>query len=107
MIRRMTVGESMKAFAIGLLLACLANDADAGSSIIGAGSQTCTAWISAKRIRSSKELESSWLDFLNIRGERDMVTAWTDQRCLTTPSDRIGIAALDLGMELAKRAAKQ
>jgi hypothetical protein len=29
-----------------------------------------------------------------------------DQRCLATPSDRIGIAALDLGMELARKAAR-
>ena len=58
-------------------------------------------------------MNPGWSDLsagLNISGERDMVgggdfdaiIAWMDRRCLTTPSDRIGIAALDLGMELAK-----
>jgi hypothetical protein len=108
----------MKAFAIGLVLACLSTVADAGSSIIGAGSQTCTAWTHRKKNAVVKGSFESWLvgfiSGLNISGERDMVgggdfdaiIAWMDQRCLTTPSDRIGIAALDLGMELAKKAAK-
>lgn len=115
----MTAGEkNMKAFAIGLLLACLAIAADAGSSIIGAGSQTCTAWTNRKKNAVVKGSFESWLvgfiSGLNISGERDMVgggdfdaiIAWMDHRCLTAPSDRIGIAALDLGMELAKKAAK-
>ena len=108
----------MKAFAIGLALACLSSVADAGSSIIGAGSHTCTAWTNRKKNAIIKGSFESWLvgfiSGLNISGERDMIgggdfvaiIAWMDQRCLTTPSDRIGIAALDLGMELAKRAAR-
>jgi hypothetical protein len=58
----------------------------------------------------------SWLvgfiSGLNVSWERDMIgggdfdsiVAWMDTRRRATPSDRIGIAALDLGMELAKRA---
>jgi hypothetical protein len=103
--------ESMNAFAIGLALACFSTAADAGSTIIGAGSQTCTAWTNRKKNAVVKGSFESWL---NISGERDMVgggdfdaiIAWMDHRCLTTPSDRIGIAALDLGMELARKAAK-
>jgi hypothetical protein len=80
--------------------------------------ETCTAWTNRKRNAVVKGSFESWLvgfiSGLNISGERDMVgggdfdaiIAWMDQRCLTTPSDRIGIAALDLGMELASRAAK-
>ena len=108
----------MKAFAIGLVLACLSTVANAGSSIIGAGSQACTAWTNRRKNAVIKGSFESWLvgfiSELNIRSERDMVgggdfdaiIAWMDQRCLTTPSDRIGIAALDLGMDLAQRAAK-
>ena len=108
----------MKAFAIGLALACLSSVADAGSSIIGAGSQTCTAWTNRKKNAVVKGSFESWLvgfiSGLNISGERDMVgggdfdeiIAWMDLRCLTPPSDRLGIAALLLGMELAIKAAK-
>src|SRR5439155_9771011 len=66
---------SMKAFAIGLLLACLATAADAGSSIIGAGSQTCNAWTNRKKNAVVKGSFESWLvgfiSGLNISGERD------------------------------------
>ena len=118
-LRRGTIRGTMKAFAIGLILACLSSVADAGSSIIGAGSQTCTAWTNRKKNAVIKGSFESWLvgfiSGLNVSGERDMIGGgefdaiikWMDQRCLTTPSDRIGIAALDLGMELAKTAAKR
>ena len=108
----------MKAFAIGLVLICLSTIADAGSSIIGAGSQTCTAWTNRKKNTIVKGSFESWLvgfiSGLNISGERDIVgggdfdaiVSWMDQRCLATPSERIGIAALDLGMELARKAAR-
>ena len=108
----------MKAFAIGLVLICLSTIADAGSSIIGAGSQTCTAWTNRKKNAVVKGSFESWLvgfiSGLNISGERDIVgggdfdaiISWMDQRCLATPSDRIGIAALDLGMEFARKAAR-
>ena len=39
-------------------------------------------------------------------GDFDAIVEWMDRRCLATPSERIDIAALDLGMELAKRAIK-
>jgi hypothetical protein len=38
-------------------------------------------------------------------GDFDAIIKWMDKRCLAMPSERIGIAALDLGMELAKKAA--
>ena len=90
----------MKAFAIGLVLACLATTADAGSSIIGAGSQTCTAWTNRKKNAVVKGSFESWLvgfiSGLNISGERDIVgggdfdaiIAWMDRRCLASPSDQ-------------------
>jgi hypothetical protein len=111
-------GGGMKAFAIGLVLICLSTIADAGSSIIGAGSQTCTAWTNRKKNAVVKGSFESWLvgfiSGLNISGERDIVgggdfdaiVSWMDQRCLAAPSERIGIAALDLGMELARKAAR-
>jgi hypothetical protein len=105
----------MKAFAIGLLLAFLATAADAGSLIIGAGSQTCTAWTNRKKNAVVKGSFESWLvrfiSGLNVSGERKMVgggdfDAITDRRCFTPSDRRIGIAALDLGVELARKAAK-
>ena len=105
----------MKPLAIVLMLLC-ASSADAGSTLIGAGSQTCTAWANRKKNPVVKGSFESWLvgfiSGLNVSGERDMVGGgdfdsiieWMDNRCHVTPSDRIGIAALDLGMELAKRA---
>ena len=109
---------SMKAFPIALILLYVPTVVDAGSTIIGAGSQTCTAWTNRKKNAVVKGSFESWLvgfiSGLNVSGERDMVGGgdfdaiieWMDKRCLATPSDRIGIAALDLGMELAKKAAK-
>ena len=109
----------MKAFPIVLvLLLSVPTIVDAGSTIIGAGSQTCTAWTNRTKNAVVKGSFESWLvgfiSGLNVSGERDMVGGgdfdaiieWMDKRCLATPSDRIGIAALDLGMELAKKAAK-
>ena len=109
----------MKAFPIAfVLLLSVPTIVDAGSTIIGAGSQTCTAWTNRTKNAVVKGSFESWLvgfiSGLNVSGERDMVGGgdfdaiieWMDKRCLATPSDRIGIAALDLGMELAKKAAK-
>ena len=91
---------------------------DAGSTIVGAGSQTCTAWTNRKKNAVVKGSFESWLvgfiSGLNVSGERDIVGGgdfdaiieWMDRRCLAAPSDRIGIAALDLGMELANKAPK-
>jgi hypothetical protein len=39
-------------------------------------------------------------------GDFDAIIAWMEHRCLTTPSDRINIAAFGLGMELERKAAK-
>ena len=106
-----------KAFAIIILLSTY-SIADAGSTIIGAGSQTCTAWTNRKKNKVVKGSFESWLvgfiSGLNLSGERDMIgggdfdaiTEWMDRHCLATPSERIGILALDLGMELARKAAK-
>ena len=106
-----------KAFAIIILLSTC-SIADAGSTIIGAGSQTCTAWTNRKKNKVVKGSFESWLvgfiSGLNLSGERDMIgggdfdaiTEWMDRHCLATPSERIGILALDLGMELARKAAK-
>ena len=105
----------MKLLAVGLMVLC-ASGADAGSTLVGAGSQTCTAWTNRKKNLVVKGSFESWLvgfiSGLNVSGERDMIgggdfdsiVAWMDDRCRATPSDRIGIAALDLGMDLAKRA---
>jgi hypothetical protein len=106
-----------KAFAIIILLSTC-SIADAGSTIIGAGSQTCTAWTNRKKNKVVKGSFESWLvgfiSGLNLSGERDMIgggdfdaiTEWMDRHCLATPSERIGILALDLGMELARKAVK-
>jgi hypothetical protein len=91
--------------------------ANAGSTIVGAGSQTCTAWTNRNKNAVVRGSFENWLvgfiSGLNVSGEREMIgggdfdaiIAWMDKRCLATPSERIGIAALDLGMELAKKAA--
>jgi hypothetical protein len=101
-----------------LILLCLCANAEAGSTIVGAGSQTCTAWTNRKKNPVVKGSFESWLvgfiSGLNVSGERDMIGGsdfdaiieWMDKRCAATPSERIGIAALDLGMELAKKAAE-
>ena len=52
---------------------------------------------------------------LNVSGDREIVgggdftaiVAWMDQRCRSRPTDQIGVAALDLAMELAGNAAKR
>jgi hypothetical protein len=106
----------MKLLAVGLMVLC-ASGADAGSTLVGAGSQTCTAWTNREKNPVVKGSFESWLvgfiSGLNVSWERDMIgggdfdsiVAWMDTRRRATPSDRIGIAALDLGMELAKKGA--
>ena len=105
----------MKLLAIVLMLLS-ASAAEAGSTLVGAGSQTCSAWTNRKKNPVVKGSFESWLvgfiSGLNVSGERNMIgggdfdsiVAWMDDRCRATPGDRIRIAALDLGMELAKRA---
>jgi hypothetical protein len=104
-------------FIIGLIVLSAWDGARAGSTIVGAGSQTCSAWTSRTKSPVVKGSFESWLvgfiSGLNVSGERDMIGGgdfdaiikWMDKRCLAMPSERIGIAALDLGMELAKKAA--
>jgi hypothetical protein len=95
-----------------------AETATAGSTIVGAGSQTCSAWTSRSKNAVVKGSFENWLvgfiSGLNVSGVRDMIGGgdfdaiieWMDKRCLETPAERIGIAALDLGMELARKAAR-
>lgn len=105
-----------RVFVIGLVVLSASGSARAGSTIVGAGSQTCSAWTSRTKnpvVRGSFE---NWLvgfiSGLNVSGERDMIGGgdfdaiieWMNKRCLKTPAERIGIAALDLGMELARNA---
>ncbi|WP_136626062.1 hypothetical protein [Bradyrhizobium macuxiense] len=95
----------------------LTNVAHAGATIVGAGSQTCTAWINRKKNAVIKGSFESWvvgfISGLNVSGDReivgggdfDAIVAWMDRRCAAEPSLRIGIAALDLAMELAAKSA--
>jgi hypothetical protein len=105
----------MKILAI-LLVLLSASGANAGSTIVGAGSQSCTAWTNRKKNPVVKGSFESWLvGFIsgpNVSGDLEMIggqdfnamTEWVDERCLAHPADTIGIAALDMGMELAKKA---
>src|SRR3954447_23108780 len=98
-----------------LLPTCL----NAGSTIVGAGSQSCTAWMNRKKNPVVKAAFESWVvgfvSGLNVSAEREIVgggdftaiVAWMDRRCVSRPSDQIGIAALDLAMELAGHAANR
>jgi hypothetical protein len=107
----------MRALAAIFILLCIFDTARAGSTIVGAGSQTCSAWTNRKKNAVVRGSFENWLvgfvSGLNVSGERDMIGGgdfdaiieWMDRRCLARPSERIGIAALDLGMELAKKAA--
>jgi hypothetical protein len=105
----------MKPLAI-LLVLLSGSWAMAGTTLIGAGSQSCTAWTNRKKNPVVKGSFESWLvgfiSGLNVSGERDMIGGgdfdaiinWMDSRCLIAPGDTIGIAALDLAIELANNA---
>lgn len=92
---------------------------NAGSTIVGAGSQSCTAWLNRKKNLVVKAAFESWVvgfvSGLNVSAERDIVgggdfsaiVVWMDRRCKSHSSDQIGVAALDLAMELAGNAAKR
>jgi hypothetical protein len=98
-----------------LQMTCL----NAGSTIVGAGSQSCTGWMNRKKNPVVKAAFESWVvgfvSGLNVSAEREIVgggdftaiVAWMDRRCVSRPSDQIGIAALDLAMELAGHAANR
>jgi hypothetical protein len=118
------LGQFMQKGIMRLLLILLAivlsavEAANAGSTIVGAGSQTCSAWTNRSKNAVVKGSFENWLvgfiSGLNVSGARDMIGGgdfdaiiqWMDKRCLQTPAERIGIAALDLGMELARNAAR-
>jgi hypothetical protein len=107
----------VRALAAVIILLCILDTARAGSTIVGAGSQTCSAWTNRKKNAVVRGSFENWLvgfiSGLNVSGARDIIGGgdfdaiieWMDKGCLATPSERIGIAALDLGMELAKKAA--
>lgn len=92
---------------------------NAGSTIVGAGSQSCTAWMNRKKNPVVKAAFESWVvgfvSGLNVGAEREIVgggdftaiVAWMDRRCKSNSLDQIGVAALDLAMELAGNAAKR
>jgi hypothetical protein len=109
----------MRELAAILILLCILDAAGAGSTIVGAGSQTCSAWTNRTKNAVVKGSFENWLvgfiSGLNVSGARDMIgggdfdaiVAWMDKRCLETPAERIGIAALDLGMELSRGAVRR
>lgn len=92
---------------------------NAGLTIVGAGSQSCTAWMNRKKNPVVKAAFESWVvgfvSGLNVGAEREIVgggdftaiVAWMDRRCKSSSLDPIGVAALDLAMELAGNAAKR
>ncbi|WP_228747752.1 hypothetical protein [Bradyrhizobium sp. BR 10289] len=91
----------------------------AGATIVGAGSQSCSAWTSRTKNAVVKGAFESWvvgfISGLNVSSDREIIgggdflaiVAWMDRRCKSSPTDQIGIAALDLAMQLAGSAAKR
>ena len=108
-----------RALVVVAMLLLLTTRLKAGSTIVGAGSQSCKAWTNRKKNPVVKEAFESWVmgfvSGLNVSGDREIVgggefsaiVAWMDRRCSSNPSDQIGVAALDLAMELAGDAAKR
>jgi hypothetical protein len=109
----------MKIVAVIAFLLLLPTPLRAGATIVGAGSQSCSAWTNRTKNAIVKGAFESWVmgfvSGLNVSGDREIVgggdytaiVAWMDQRCRSRPTDQIGIAALDLAMELAGNAAKR
>ena len=60
-----------------VLMVLCASGADAGSTLVGAGSQTCSAWTNRKKNPVVKGSFESWLvgfiSGLNVSGQRDMI----------------------------------
>lgn len=91
----------------------------AGATIIGAGSLPCSAWTNRTKSAIVKGALESWvvgfISGLNISGDRELIgggdlgaiVAWMEQRCKAKPTDQIGVAALDLAMQLAGSAIKR
>lgn len=111
--------QMMKALAVVAILLLPISALDAGATIVGAGSQSCSTWTNRTKNAVVKGAFESWvvgfISGLNVSGDREIVgggdftaiIAWMDQRCRSRPTDQIGIAALDLAMELAGNAAKR
>src|SRR5437868_4161278 len=96
----------MPGLVAALILSFLLQPVHAGSTLIGAGSHICAAWTNRTKNAVVKGSFENWLvgfmSGLNVSGERDIIGGgdfdaiidWMDKRCLATPSERIGIAAL-------------
>jgi hypothetical protein len=109
----------MRVLAVVALLLLPTNPLRAGATIVGAGSKSCSVWTNRTKNAVVKGAFESWvvgfISGLNVSGDREIVgggdftaiIAWMDQRCRSRPTDQIGIAALDLAMELAGNAAKR
>jgi hypothetical protein len=109
----------MKVLAVAAFLLLSASPLNAGATIIGAGSRSCSAWTNRIKNAVVKGAFESWvvgfISGLNVSGDREIVAggdftaiiAWMDQRCKSNPTDQIGIAALDLAMQLAGSATKR
>ena len=67
----------MKTLVVALTLLFTLTAAEAGSTIIGAGSQTCTAWTNRKKNAIVKGSFEAWLvelvSGLYVSGERDII----------------------------------
>lgn len=104
-----------RALAIALLIILPTTCLHAGSTIVGAGSQSCTSWMNRRKNPVVKAAFESWVvgfvSGLNVSAVKDIIgggdftaiVAWMDRRCMSHPMDQIGIAALDLAMELASQ----
>lgn len=109
----------MKVLVVAASLLLPPSSLNAGATIIGAGSQSCSAWTNRTKNTLVKGAFESWvvgfISGLNVSGDREIVgggdftaiVAWMDQRCKSNPTDQIGIAALDLAMQLAGSATKR
>lgn len=108
-----------RVWAILIAVVLFTGPACAGATLVGAGSQSCAAWTARTRNAFIKGAFESWvmgfISGLNVSGNREIVgggdftaiVAWMGRRCLSKPTDQIGVAALDLAMELAATAAKR
>jgi hypothetical protein len=109
----------LKVFVVTASLLLPTSSLNAGATIVGAGSQSCSAWTNRIKNAVVKGAFESWVagfvSGLNVSGDREIVgggdfaaiVAWMDQRCKSHPTDQIGIAALDLAMQLAQGATKR
>jgi hypothetical protein len=109
----------MRVLAVIAFLLLPTNALNAGATIVGVGSQSCSAWASRNKSAIVKSEFESWvvgfISGLNVSGDREIVgggdfaaiVAWMDRRCRSNPSEQIGVGALNLAIELAGNAAKR